>query len=370
MWRITGSVPNDLVSVSIFDLLGEGTGEQVKVIRVTETGSISLPFIPPVKASGLTERELEDAVSKAYEDARLIRNARVSVSVQEARARTFSIQGNVLQPGEYQITRPDFRMLDALVTAHGPTIAVGVPYAYVIRKVTQPGEPGSSPSAEPGAPTNSNSPLPPAPSPTSPIPTPGPATQPGDLLSPPPTTPAGPQGRANPKGSSTIFQFDDVENPTDVRVIRVPIDQLRQYGELKYNVVIRPSDMIIVPDPTTGVYYFGGHVLRAGVFSLTGTEVTLKQAWIAAGGADDLAFPNRTEVIRRIGSNREVCVRVDLSKILALSEPDIYLKPNDVIFVGTHFVAPFIAAVRNSFRFTYGFGFLYDRNFYNGPNGF
>jgi polysaccharide biosynthesis/export protein len=362
--------PNDLVSVSIFDLLGEGTGEQVKIVRVTETGSISLPFIPPVKASGLTERELEDAVSKAYEDARLIRNARVSASVQEARARTFSIQGNVGSPGEYQITRPDFRVLDALVTARGPQVAIGVPYAYVIRKVTQPGETGSNPSVEPGAPTNSNSPLPPAPSPTSPIPTPGPASQPGDLLSPPPTTPAGPQGRANPPGSSRIFQFDDVENPTDMRVIRVPIDQLRQYGELKYNIVIRPSDMIIVPDPTTGVYYFGGHVIRAGVFSLTGTQVTLKQAWIAAGGADDFAFPNRTEVIRRIGSNREVCVRVDLSKILALSEPDIYLKPNDVVFVGTHFIAPFVAAVRNSFRVTYGFGFLYDRNFYNGPNGF
>jgi polysaccharide biosynthesis/export protein len=362
--------PNDLVSVSIFDLLGEGTGEQVKQVRVTETGSISLPFIPPVKASGLTERELEDAVSKAYEDARLIRNARVSASVQEARARTFSIQGNVGSPGEYQITRPDFRMLDALVTAHGPAVTLGVPYAYVIRKLSQPGENGPGPSGEPNAPTNSNSPLPPAPSPTSPIPTPGPATQPGDLLAPPPTTPAGPQGRASPAGRSNIFQFDDVENPTDMRVIRVPIDQLRQYGELKYNIVIRPSDMIIVPDPTSGVYYFGGHVLRAGVFSLSGTDVTLKQAWIAAGGADDFTFPNRTEVIRRIGSNREVCVRVDLSKILALSEPDIYLKPNDVVIVGTHFIAPFLAAVRNSFRLTYGFGFLYDRNFYNGPNGF
>jgi len=51
--------PNDLVNVSIFDLLGEGTGEQVKTVRVTETGSVSLPFIPPVKADGLTERELE-----------------------------------------------------------------------------------------------------------------------------------------------------------------------------------------------------------------------------------------------------------------------------------------------------------------------
>ncbi len=170
--------------------------------------------------------------------------------------------------------------------------------------------------------------------------------------------------------SSHIFKFDDVESPTDQRIIRVPIDQLRQYGELKYNVVIRPGDMIIVPDPQTGVYYMGGHVARPGVYSLTGVKVTLKQAWISAGGADDFAIPDRTEVIRRIGTNQEVCVRINLGKILSLTQPDIYLKPNDVVYVGTHFIAPFLAAARNSFRLTYGFGFLYDRNFYTGPNGF
>jgi protein involved in polysaccharide export with SLBB domain len=408
--------PNDLVNVSIFDLLGEGTGEQVKSVRVTETGSISLPFISPVHASGLTERGLEEAVSKAYEDARLIRNAKVSVTVEEARARTFSIQGNVGNPGEYQITRPDFRMLDAMVTARAPAVSLGVPYAYVIRKPVAPtnaAEPTeqpeqnsnapvippppssdqSNPMIPPAAPSEQQPAPAPAPAPTpapqeqpAPIPAPNPpASQPGDLLAPPPTAPPGPQGRANPAApgirpvamdnalpqeSSSIFKFDDVDNPTDQRIIRVPIDQLRQYGELKYNVVIRPGDMIIIPDPVNGVYYFGGHVLRAGVFSLTGTPVTLKQAWIAAGGADDFAFPNRTEIIRRIGSNREVAVRVDLSKILALTEPDIYLKPNDTIFVGTHFIATFLAAGRNSFRITYGFGFLYDRNFYTGANGF
>ena len=50
---------------------------------------------------------------------------------------------------------------------------------------------------------------------------------------------------------SPAFKFDDVEKPTDQRIIRVPIDQLQQQGELKYNIVIRPGDMIIVPDPTT-----------------------------------------------------------------------------------------------------------------------
>jgi protein involved in polysaccharide export with SLBB domain len=366
--------PNDLLNVSIFDLMGEGTGEQVKTVRVTETGMVSLPFISPVKASGLTERGLETAISKAYEDARLIRNARVSVTVSEARARTFSIQGNVGEPGEYQITRPDYRMLDAMVTSRAPVQVIGANYAYIIRKLTPPTQPNGTSLTPQTSPEGGG----------------GATTQPGDLLAPPGTnapagpssTPPTPQGRANPTGpatrpvamdnmakpgSSHVFKFDDVEAPADVRIIRVPIDQLRQYGELKYNVVIRPGDMIIVPDPVTGVYYMGGHVTRAGVYSLNGVRVTLKQAWISAGGGDDLAFPDRTEVIRRIGTNREVCVRINLGNILSLTQPDIYLKPNDVVYVGTHFVAPFLAAARNSFRLTYGFGFLYDRNFYTGP---
>lgn len=383
--------PNDLVSVSIFDLLGEGTGEQVKTVRVTETGMISLPFVSPVKASGLTERELEQAVSKAYEDANLIRKARVSVTVAEARARTFSIQGNVGAAGEYQITKPDFRMLDAMVTSHSPAVAIGVPYAYIIRKAAEPGaQPGviSPPAPQPNVPTTAPADIfaPPPPTPEAPT------TAPGNLLVPPPTNPAGPQGRANPPAptqrtiamdnvvpprrnamppqSSQVFKFDDVEAPTDMRIIRVPIDQLRQYGELKYNVVIRPGDMIIVPEPVTGVYYVGGHVARPGVFGLTGVNVTLKQAWVAAGGADEYALPYRTEVIRRIGTNREVCVRVRLNEILALEEPDIYLKPNDVVYVGTHIIAPFLSALRNSFRISYGASWSYDRNFYNGPNAF
>jgi len=31
--------------------------------------------------------------------------------------------------------------------------------------------------------------------------------------------------------------------------------------------------------------------------------------------------------------------------------------------VGTNAAAPFISAFRNAFRITYGFGFLYDRNY-------
>jgi protein involved in polysaccharide export with SLBB domain len=370
--------PNDLINVTIFDLLGEGTGETVKTIRVSETGSISLDFISPVKASGLTEQELQDAIVKAYEDAKLIRQARVSVTVVEARARTFSIQGNVGQPSEYQITRPDFRMLDAMVVAHAPLLSTGVEYAYVIRKLnpgaaaapSNPSNPSAAPEMPSVPPASPAAPLtPPASEPTSTTP----STGPSDLLTP--------QSRANTGtgpalmsdntaiSSAEPFKFDDLQAPADTRIIRVPIDSLRQFGQLQYNIVIRPGDMIVVPDPLSGVYYVGGHVQRSGVFSLAGVKVTLKEAWVAAGGPDDFAIPRRTEVIRRIGADKEVFVRVNLLKILDGEQPDIFLKPNDEVYVGTDLLAPFLAAIRNSFRLTYGFGFLYDRNFYTGAGG-
>jgi polysaccharide export outer membrane protein len=388
---------NDLVNISIFDLLGEGTGETVKTDRVSETGTISLPFIAPVKAEGLTEQQLEKAIIKAYEDANFLKNARVSVTVQEARGRTFSIQGNVRAAGEYQITKPDFRMLDAMVTSGAPSVAVGVPYAFVIRKTTPatsstpaaaPAEPATRPATAPGdllAPpqTRSQTNFDHAAVVMADVTTQPATGTPGDLLAPGSTEGATGtiEGKAAPAvgGDATMpaimpapatapFTFADLKEPSDVRVIRVPIDQLRQQGELKYNIVIRPGDMIIVPDPVTGVYYMGGHVQRVGVYSLTGTPVTLKQAWISAGGAEDLAMPSRTEVIRPVGDNKEVFVRIDYSKIWAGEQPDIYLKPNDIVEVGTNVWAPFISAVRNSFRISYGFGFLYDRNFYTGGN--
>ncbi|MDP9172444.1 MAG: polysaccharide biosynthesis/export family protein [Planctomycetota bacterium] len=400
---------SDLLNVSIFDLLGEGTGETVKQVRVTESGFISLPYIPPVKAESLTEQQVQDVIIKAYSDAKLIRQARVSVTVVEARARTFSVMGNVGVPGEYQITRPDFRMLDAMVAARAPQNAIGVKYAYVLRKITKVAttepSPMNAPAMQPTtAPGDLLTPQSRANTTATVLnaamllddtagggmaaPTTMPATAPSDLLMP--TTNEAPtgmvEGKAAPAPAASpspmpalpatgsepngIFQFNDLQAPGDVRIIRVPIDQLRQYGELKYNIVIRPMDMIIVPEPQQGIYYMGGHVLAQGAYSLSGNAITLKQAWVTAHGGDDFAVPGRTEVIRRIGTNKEVFVRVDMSRVLGGEQPDIFLKPDDTIIVGTDFFAPFISALRSSFRVSSGFGFLYDRNFYAGPNGF
>lgn len=163
-------------------------------------------------------------------------------------------------------------------------------------------------------------------------------------------------------GSSGSFEFNDLAPPPETRIIRIPLDDLRK-GDLKYNIVIRPRDTLVVPYAEVGTYYMGGHVGRPGAYSLNGQRVTLMDAIIAASMLDQLAIPQRTDLVRRIGPDQQVFVRVDLAQIFAGNAPDIYLKPDDKILVGTNAIAPFLSAVRNSFRFTYGAGFIYDRNF-------
>lgn len=387
---------NDLIQVSIADLVQQNV-ETVKTMRVSESGFISLPLIPPVKAVGLTEAQLEQAIAQAYQDANVISRAQVSVVTVEARSRIFSISDGVAQPGSYVIVDSNFRLLDALVMARGVVNPEAIENIYVIRRVEHdlkempketPGE--AAPPAQPGPgvlePQSRASWHRPAMmsemSPAEP-PTTAPAgSAEGRIIvvedkplqieggqTVPATTPPPQQPEAQVQAevpATKQFEFESPQEPSDVRIIRVPYDALRR-GELKYNIVIRPLDMIIVPPPVVGEYYMGGHVARVGVYSLTGRKITLKQAVVAAGMLDQLAIPSRTQIVRRIG-DKEVFARVDLAKIFAGEQPDIILKPNDVVTVGTNAIAPFLASFRGGFRLTYGFGFLYDRNYWDANN--
>ncbi|MHC4528641.1 MAG: SLBB domain-containing protein, partial [Planctomycetota bacterium] len=146
------------------------------------------------------------------------------------------------------------------------------------------------------------------------------------------------------------------------RVIRVPVDRF-QSGDPRYNIVIKPGDTIYVPVDIVGEFLIMGNVNRQGTVNLTGRPMTLKMAIAAAGGLGPLAWPKRCEVIRRLGDNKEEIVMVDLDKIASGEQPDFFIKVNDLINVGTHPTARWRAILRNAFRATYGFGFIYDRNY-------
>ena len=144
-------------------------------------------------------------------------------------------------------------------------------------------------------------------------------------------------------------------------VVRVDLKAL-QSGDMTQNIVIRAGDYIQVPYNDIGIFYVMGQVSRPGPYSLQGQRMTLKQVISVAGPLSPLANMNCCDITRRIGRDKEVTCRLNLQKLMEGSQPDIFIKPNDIINIGSHPVARWVAVVRQSFRATYGFGFVYDRN--------
>lgn len=147
------------------------------------------------------------------------------------------------------------------------------------------------------------------------------------------------------------------------RVLRVPLGSLLS-GSAQNNVVIRPGDIIRVPSPTEGLVYVEGQVQRPGPYSLpTVGTLTLTRAIVAAGGLGDIAIPERVDITRFVGADRQATVRLNYRAIKEGTQPDLYLRDGDMINVGTNFWALPLAVIRNGFRASYGFGFILDRNF-------
>jgi len=157
----------------------------------------------------------------------------------------------------------------------------------------------------------------------------------------------------------------DIEDGTlDGRVTRLLEIDYRDLisGKSILNVIVRPDDFINVVPPPTGVVYIDGEISRPGPYDLPATgQLTLSRLVAAAGGLGPLAIPERVDLVRRVG-DREATIRVNLAAIRERAEPDIALKSDDHVIIGTNFFAQPLAVIRNGFRMTYGFGFLVDRN--------
>jgi polysaccharide biosynthesis/export protein len=362
---------------------------------VSETGMLSLPMLQdPIKAAGLSEQQLQKAIAAKYKDAGVLEDARVSVTVLEARQRTYWISGAVGQAGQYPIPEADFRLYNAVVQARDtyPTIE----YIYVIRqreadvpatapapeepKQTPPGQDILAPRSQVTSPVRPILAMMQDSSATAPAQAPaaegtsagsqerqitigGESRTIAATEEKPAATQAAPATEPAPSVAAPqpAYEFGStVKKPDRQRVIKVPWALLRN-GDLRYNIVVRPNDVIVVPQIQSEGYYMGGHFGAPGPYSLTGQKITLKQAVIGARMMDPLAVPEKTDVIRRVGNN-EIWVRVDLKKVFSGLQPDLYLKANDIVTVGTDWYPPFLQALRTAFRMTYGFGFLYDRN--------
>lgn len=406
--------PTDNVAISIEDLIQQGFPWTAQ-LEVSPTGYIRVPQVGAIRIAGLTEVELEQELRDRVRESGLLPNPIVQAFVTVRRNRIYYITGSVQASGPYAITQPDMRLLDAIGIARD--IGPEVRKLYVIRRAESERFPAVSPPAPdpmrelvipppteedssfdfafsataafgtPDIPAQSTQPTPerrefeevlaprtrPAGEPPGAAPADGARPfaplifdpQTGTMREAPLPEPAAPgRSPATTPEPDAPFDWEAVEDyEVSQRVIEIDVRALKA-GDPRYNIVIRNRDYINVPIDT-GIFYLMGEVLRPGVYSFGGREVTIKQAIGGIGGGfGPLAWPQRCEIIRREeGTDRQITIPVNLDAIYAGLDDDVLLKDNDIVNVGSHIVAPFLFIIRNSFRFTYGFGFVYDRNF-------
>lgn len=418
-YRIT---TGDGVAITIYDLFGGGMPPFSASLQVSELGEIRIPELGPVRVSGLTEAELEKEVTRRLVEAQLLTNPIVMAFVQVRRGRVFTILGNVTAAGTYPIPYPDTRLLDVMGMVGD--VAPNAKEMYVIRRagstppaaapVAEPAPPAPAPAEELVIPPWGQEELPSSSylsdgtrgrsSDTPAEPPPSEREELAEVFTPlvpqAPTATQSAEEREKAPFEPLIFEFDpetgrmqEVERPVtrreaegvpgerleealaepfdwedvadyeyDQRIITVNLRELKN-GNPRYNIVVRDRDVINVPIDT-GVFYVMGEVNRPGVYAFGGREITIKQAMATVGGFSALAWPQRCELIRREpGTDKQLTMMVNLDAIFAGLEDDFYLRDEDIVNVGTHIVAPFLFVIRNSFRFTYGFGFVWDRNF-------
>ncbi|RPI26781.1 MAG: hypothetical protein EHM61_10715, partial [Acidobacteria bacterium] len=119
--------PGDLITVDVFGIEGFGRN-----LRISSSGTVTLPYLGVVQASGLTTTDLEASLAKML-DGRFIKNPQVSVFVAEYRSQSVFVLGAVQKPGQYQITQP-LRLIDAIGLAGGLNLEAADNFAIVQKK--------------------------------------------------------------------------------------------------------------------------------------------------------------------------------------------------------------------------------------------
>ena len=90
----------------------------MRELQVDQAGMITLPLVGDMQAAGQSPGQLSRAIETAYGN-RYLRNPQANVVLLEAIKRTVSIEGQVKEPGVYEV-QPGYTLLSALALASSP----------------------------------------------------------------------------------------------------------------------------------------------------------------------------------------------------------------------------------------------------------
>lgn len=104
--------PTDILEISVFKV-----PELSKSVQVADTGTINLPLLGDVQASGKTASEIEKDLTRQL-GAKYLKSPQVTVYVKEHNSQRVTIEGAVKKPGVYMI-KGTLSLLQLIATAEG-----------------------------------------------------------------------------------------------------------------------------------------------------------------------------------------------------------------------------------------------------------
>jgi polysaccharide export outer membrane protein len=276
--------PGDLLSVRV-----AGLREFDLSLRISNSGRIHIPYVGVLLVAGMTTFDLEGEVAKLIKENELVNEPSVRIHVEQFRARPVYVVGEVNSPGQFIITR-EMYLLD-LVSKAGGLLGSADDKGFLYRRYK--GRPRvQSRIIDPSV----SEPVAAAPSEE---PAEGPA--PGETI-------------------EDVVTFD--------------FEELRSGRRPELNVRLQGGDVVYVPRRTPQNIFIVGDVTTPGVYGLPRRgEVKASQALIYAGGPLPTAKVGAAFIMRHDEAEGRKLIAFDFGRILEGKDPDVTIRPNDILFV-------------------------------------
>jgi polysaccharide export outer membrane protein len=314
----------DLLDISVFDV-----PELSKEVRVSQTGTISIPLIPVrLRVAGLTETQAEEKIAELLEANGLVSHPEVGVSVKEHRSQPITVVGAVMHPMVFQADR-DVTLLEVLAEAGGIANDAGDTIIVTRRRIptfaevaaTQPGSATQAPGSG-------------EPPPIDPTPTVEPAREKSTIAAKAPAFPSAEElAHANPPAPPAAAEPSTNSADTDSTTISINLNDLLETGDTRNNISLHAGDVVTVPH--AGIVYVLGAVTRPGGFVVSNdrTQLTTLKVLSLAGGLTAIAKTNQAVIIRKDDTGKQTETQVDLKKVLKRESEDITMRPSDILFI-------------------------------------
>jgi polysaccharide export outer membrane protein len=121
--------PDDVLRIQVY----HEPGLSLEDAQVTAAGMIRMPLIGDVSIAGLTASEASDVIAGRLGERYLV-SPQVSLFVKKAVGRRVTLDGEVREPGLYQVDGR-LSLLQAVALAKGPTRLAGLDQVVIVRQI-------------------------------------------------------------------------------------------------------------------------------------------------------------------------------------------------------------------------------------------